>query len=237
MTLFRLHKEIIDFYEWVRPQPYEEEVRADVLRRLSLSFNQIEMGGQLKAFGSYAAGLYLPSSDMDLVFLQRSFRPDFPLPATRSTMNRFAKRLHEKNLAKPGSVLLIHWAKVPIIKFVDAVSGLKVDLSFNNDSGLVANETFNKWKSQYPSLPIIVSIIKQFLMLRGLNDVATGGLGGFSIICLVTSLLQHMPGERSPINLGQVLVEFFNLYGNLIDKGTVAIRLDPPSYVDKVCCF
>ena len=130
---------------------------------------------------------------------------------------------------------LIPWAKVPIIKFIDDVSGLNVDLSFNNDTGVVANETVQKWQSQYPAMPIIVSIIKQFLKVRGLNDVALGGLGGFSIICLVTSHIQHLPGAAAPSNVGDILLQFFNLYGNLFDRNTIAIRLDPPGYIDKVC--
>jgi non-canonical poly(A) RNA polymerase PAPD5/7 len=119
------------------------------------------------------------------------------------------------------------------VKFVDEVSGIPVDLSFNNDTGVAANETVQKWKEHHPAMPILASVIKQFLMIRGLNDVATGGLGGFSIICLVTSLLQHLPGTM-PFNLGQALVEFFNLYGNLLDRNAVAIRMDPPGYIDKV---
>ena len=177
---------------------------------------------------------------MDLVFLQHSFRPGtthasgLPPPPSRSLLNKFAKRLRDKGLARAGTVQLIPFAKVPIIKFLEEVSGLRVDLSFNNDTGVTANDTFQKWKSQHPAMPILVSVIKQFLMIRGLNDVAIGGLGGFSVICLVTSLMQHMPGASPPSNLGQLLVEFFNLYGNLIDKETVAVRLDPPGYIDKV---
>lgn len=132
--------------------------------------------------------------------------------------------------------MILH-AKVPIIKFVERLTGLKIDLSFNNDSGIVANETFEKWKAAYPAMPVIVSVVKHFLMIRGLNDVAVGGLGGFSIICLVTSLVQHLPMATSPTNLGQLLVEFFNLYGNLLDREAVAIRLDPPGYIDKVRTF
>jgi non-canonical poly(A) RNA polymerase PAPD5/7 len=115
------------------------------------------------------------------------------------------------------------------------VSGIRVDLSFNNDTGVAANDTLQKWKEQHPAMPILASVIKQFLMIRGLNDVATGGLGGFSIICLAVSLLQHLPASsNSPVNLGQTLVEFFNLYGNLLDRNVVAIRMDPPGYIDKV---
>ena len=230
---------MIDFYEWVKPQEYEREVRADVLQRLSFAFNRIEPG-ELKAFGSYAAGLYLPVGDMDLVYFTRSFRPGnvgkngIAFKPPKRLLDRFASLLRNQNIARPGSVVVIPFAKVPIVKFIEARSGLRVDLSFDNDSGVIANETFQTWKVEYPAMPVIVSVIKQFLMIRGLNDVATGGLGGFSIICLVTSLLQHMPGADATTNLGQLLVEFFNLYGNLLDRQHVAIRMDPPGYLDKV---
>lgn len=238
----RLHKEIIDFYEWVRPQEYEAEVRADALQRLNLEFNRFEPG-RLVAFGSYAAGLYLPTGDMDLVFLQNKFKPGsygpngLPPPPPKRMLYKFADIIRDNRLAQPGSLNMILHAKVPIIKFVERLTGLKIDLSFNNDSGIVANETFEKWKAAYPAMPVIVSVVKHFLMIRGLNDVAVGGLGGFSIICLVTSLVQHLPMATSPTNLGQVLVEFFNLYGNLLDREAVAIRLDPPGYIDKVRTF
>lgn len=82
-------------------------------------------------------------------------------------------------------------------------------------------------------MPVIVAVIKQYLMIRGLNDVSVGGIGGFTVICLVTSILQHFPSTKV-LNLGEVLVEFFNVYGNLFDRDTVAIRMDPPAYLDKV---
>ena len=234
-----LHKEIIDFYEWVRPRDFEHAVRADVITRLQKAFERLEPGGRLQPFGSFAAGLYLPTGDMDLVFLRSSFRgtrisvggklakPKFEI------VSAFTRFIRNQGLAQ-GMVKPIHGAKVPIIKFVERVSGLKVDLSFDNDTGVTANETFHKWKVQYPTMPILVSTIKHFLMMRGLNDVAFGGLGGFSIICLVTSLLQHFPSTSQPPNLGLMLLEFFNLYGNLFNRHDVAIRLDPPCYISKV---
>jgi non-canonical poly(A) RNA polymerase PAPD5/7 len=240
LILNSLHKEVIDFYNWVKPQEYEREVRADVVKRLHLAFNRIEPG-ELKSFGSYAAGLYLPIGDMDLVYFTRKHRPGMkvrgglpPKPA-RVLLNRFASFLREQGIAQRGTVFVIGGAKVPIIKFVDDRSGLKVDLCFDNDSGVTANDTFLEWKAAHPVMPIIVSVIKQFLMIRGLNDVATGGLGGFSIICLVTSLLQHMPRTGSTPNVGEILLEFFNLYGNIFDREKVCIRLEPPAYIDKVC--
>jgi non-canonical poly(A) RNA polymerase PAPD5/7 len=235
-----LHKEIIDFYEWVQPRDYEVAVRGNLLGRLEQALLRLHPGGKLEAFGSYAAGLYLPVGDMDLVYLDRKFNPNatsggLPPKPTRRLFESTAKFIREQRIARPGSVNAIWFAKVPIIKFIENVSGLKVDLSFNNSTGVIANQTFQRWREVYPAMPIITSIIKQFLMIRGLNDVASGGLGGFSVICLVTSLLQHMPHTSQPSNLGQTLVEFFNLYGKLFNRQQVAIRLDPPGYLDVVC--
>lgn len=142
--------------------------------------------------------------------------------------------LERERIAVPGSLQPIAKARVPIIKFVDALTGLKVDLSFNNDTGIVANDTFHQWKAQYPAMPILVSVIKQYLMIRGLNDVAFGGLGGFSIICLVTSLIQHHVRPGQIPNLGLLLLDFFYFYGTLFNKQDIAIRLEPPGFLRKV---
>jgi non-canonical poly(A) RNA polymerase PAPD5/7 len=191
------------------------------------------------AFGSSASGMYLPVADMDLVVLSGTF--------ARNRVKSFLERkgqiyaisafLKGLDIAVPGSIETIAHARVPILKFVDKLTGLRVDLSFDNDSGLLANETFQRWKAEYPAMPVIAAIIKQFLLLRGLNEVPSGGLGGFSIICLVVSLLQHIPQGEGPYgpNLGSILMDFFDFYGNKFDYTSVGIRMEPPGFFNKVC--
>lgn len=206
------------------------------MSRLQSAFQSRYHGVQLRAFGSFASGLYLPTADMDLVLLSSTFmRTGVKVFGERKgQLYAFAAFLKNLNIAVPGSIETIATARVPILKFVDKLTGLRVDLSFDNDSGLAANHTFQVWKSEFPAMPVIVSIIKQFLLLRGLNEVPTGGLGGFSIICLVTSLLQHLPHGHTEPNLGSILMDFFDFYGNKFDYGSVGIRMDPPGYFNKV---
>lgn len=230
-NIARLHQEILDFYAWVRPQDFEQEIRLDLISRLQKTFSRLEPGCQLKPFGSFAAGLHLPTGDMDLVLM--TYGPTRSKSA-KSLLWYIHNVLDRQGIAVAGSLQPIAKAKVPIIKFVDAVTGLKVDLSFNNDTGIVANNTFYQWKAQYPAMPILVSVIKQFLMIRGLNDVAFGGLGGFSTICLVTSLLQHLVPSGNMPNLGNLLLNFFHYYGHVFNKQKLAIRLEPPGFVLKV---
>ena len=237
-----LHKEICDFYDFVKPQNFEQTVREELLDRLQAAVKSYLPQCNIHCFGSFAAGLYLPNADMDLVIISDQFRNSGQKVAcqTNSQMHKFGRYLTESGTAKLGSVEVITRAKVPIIKFVDRITTIKVDVSFENETGLIANETFSAWKRQYPAMPILVTLIKQFLMMRGLNEVMNGGLGGFSVTCLVTSMLQNMPrvqtGELIPErHLGEMLVEFLDLYGNRLDITRTGIMMNPPGYYNKVC--
>ena len=238
---FRLHKEICDFYDFVRPQKYEQRVREDLLERLQHIVRK-EMNCEIHCFGSFAAGLYLPNADMDLVVISDQFNKTGKKFAcqSNSSLHRFAGYLRKTSIAKPDSIIVIAHAKVPLVKFVDRMTSIKVDISFENKTGLVANATFRAWKDQFPAMPFLVTVIKQFLMMRGLNEVVDGGLGGFSVTCLVTSLLQNMPrvqtGELVPEHhLGEMLIEFLDFYGNQLDISRTGIMMNPPGYFTKVC--
>ncbi|KAJ5247346.1 hypothetical protein N7468_002329 [Penicillium chermesinum] len=205
----RLHSEIIAFYSWVKPHDFEQIVRADLVRRLDEGFRKRYRGSQFQDVGRRGFG------------------------ERKGQIYAFAAYVRDLDIAVPGSIETIAHARVPILKFVDKLTGLRVDLSFDNDSGLLANRTFNEWKRQFPEMPIIVSVIKQFLLLRGLNEVPTGGLGGFSITCLVTSMLQHMPRSQHQ-NLGDILRRFFTFYGNDFNWRDMGIRMNPPGYFNKL---
>lgn len=235
----RLHKEICDFYQFVRPQKYEQIVREELLGRIKTIVKD-KLNCEVHCFGSFAAGLYLPNADMDLVVISEEFRTSGQKKAcqTNSAMYRFSLYLKQR-IAEKDTVEVIQRAKVPLIKFVDRLTAIKVDMSFENHTGLIANRTFSDWKNQFPAMPILVTLIKQFLMMRGLNEVVNGGLGGFSVTCLVTSLLQNMPrvqsGELVPeYHLGEMLIEFLDFYGNQFDCSRAGIKLNPPGYFAKV---
>lgn len=198
-------------------------------------------GCNIHCFGSFAAGLYLPNADMDVVVMSSAFRATGRRTACQSAnqMIKFGSFLEKCGLAERDSIEIIAHAKVPLVKFIDRLTSIRVDISFENQTGLIANQTFYAWKRQYPAMPVLVTLIKQLLMIRGLNEVVNGGLGGFSVTCLVTSLLQNMPRVQTADikpeeNLGEMFLEFLDLYGNQFDLARTAIMMNPPGYVDKV---
>ena len=237
---FRLHKEICDFYDFVKPHYFEETMRLDLLGRIRKTIKAIHPDCEVHAFGSFAAGLYLPDADLDLVIISRDFVSTGKSNISSSkTLFKLSAHLISDGLAARDSVEVITKAKVPLIKFKDLKTSIRVDLSFENLTGPKAVLTFRNWKASYPAMPVIITVIKQFLMMRNLNEVVSGGLGGFSVTCLVTALLQNMPrvqsGELVPEqHLGEVLLEFLDLYGNQFDLYATAIDFNPPQFIDKV---
>jgi non-canonical poly(A) RNA polymerase PAPD5/7 len=236
----RLHKEIVDFYYHVKPRDFEDRVRGDLIERLNRTFQRRWKDSSIHAFGSYVAGLYLPTADMDLVMVSKSFIDGYPgIYDRKKHFFLVGDMVEREGIAVPGTVQVIHKARVPLVKFVDRRTGLQVDISFENDSGLIANSTFKEWKERYPAMPILVTLVKQFLAMRGLNEPANGGIGGLSVTCLVVSLLQLMPQVQSgnmvpEHHLGEILMEFLDLYGRQFNVSTTAISLRPPGYVPKV---
>ncbi|TKA73360.1 hypothetical protein B0A49_04924, partial [Cryomyces minteri] len=164
------------------------------------------------------------------------------LGVNKKWLYSFAENLRRSDIALRNSVTVVPSAKVPIVKFVDQVTGLKVDMSFENLTGITANQTFQAWKAQYPSMPVIVTLIKQFLLMRNLNEVFTGGLGGFSVTCLVVSMMQHMPWVQAALghnnlplqqHAGDILMNFFDLYGTKFNTTTTSIQMQPPALLSK----
>lgn len=240
-----LHKEIIDFYDYVRPCDFEQRIRDQLVENLQKAMRRDGRNfasASVHPFGSFMSGLYLPTADMDLVICSASYIRGGPATylSAKSWLYKFSKFLTSQCVADQSSIEIIAHARVPLVKFVDKLTGLKVDISFENLGGVNAVDTFLRWKQQYPAMPILVTVIKHFLLMRGLNEPVNGGIGGFSVICLVVSMLQLMPQVQSrnlvpEHHLGEMLLEFLDLYGRDFRYETNAISLTRPvGYVRKV---
>ena len=95
-----------------------------------------------------------------------------------------------------------------------------MDISVNMTNGLRAIATIERLFSDVgtQAARALVVTVKAFLHQRGLNEVFSGGLGSYAVVCLVVSFLQLHPGIQGgqldpSANLGTLLVEFFELYG------------------------
>lgn len=65
-----LHNEIVAFVQLMEPLPSEIEQREKLVERVQTSVHKVfEKGTRLEVFGSQATGLFLPTSDIDLVII------------------------------------------------------------------------------------------------------------------------------------------------------------------------
>nr|OQO25986.1 hypothetical protein B0A51_07703 [Rachicladosporium sp. CCFEE 5018] len=240
-TGLRLHKEICDFYEFVKPRDFEQDARTDLVLRIQKhlrAYGPNTRDAEVRCFGSFAAGLHLPTADMDLVAMSPTFIRSGQRDLARS--NTALRKIGEymRNIAQNSEVACVIGAKVPLVKFVDRITGVKVDLSFENNSGSNAVVTFSDWKERYPAMPVLVSVVKQMMLMREMNEVFSGGIGGFTTICLVTNLLQTMPEIQAGAmdatqNYGEVLMKFLDYYGNRFDINSVGLLMEPPYHFRK----
>ncbi|XP_078395207.1 terminal nucleotidyltransferase 4A isoform X3 [Cetorhinus maximus] len=213
MGVTGLHEEIMDFYNFVSPRPEEETMRKEVVKRIESVIKELWPAADVQIFGSFSTGLYLPTSDIDLVVFGKWKNPPLQL---------LEQALRRRNIAEPHSI------KVPIIKLTDQETEVKVDISFNVETGVKAAQFIKDFVKGYPVLPYLILVLKQFLLQRDLNEVFTGGISSYSLILMAISFLQLHPridARRPSVNLGVLLVEFFELYGRHFNYLKTGIRI------------
>ncbi|KAK6294367.1 hypothetical protein J4Q44_G00351970 [Coregonus suidteri] len=224
----QLHEEINDFYKYMSPRAEEERMRMEVVDRIERVIKDLWPTADVQVFGSFSTGLYLPTSDIDLVVFGNW--ENLPLWTLEEA-------LRKKNVTDENSIKVLDKATVPIIKLTDFRTEVKVDISFNVKNGVKAALLIKDYKKKYPVLPKLVLVLKQFLLQRDLNEVFTGGIGSYSLFLMAVSFLQlhYREDACSPnANVGVLLIEFFELYGRHFNYLKTGIRIkDGGSYVAK----
>ncbi|KAL6100179.1 tent4a [Pungitius sinensis] len=214
-----LHEEVMDLYNFMSPRPEEAAMRKEVVNRIETIIKELWPTADVQIFGSFSTGLYLPTSDIDLVVFGKWERPP---------LQELEQALRKHNVAEPFSIKVLDKATVPIIKLTDQETEVKVDISFNVETGVKAASFIKDYVKMFPVLPYLIFVLKQFLLQRDLNEVFTGGISSYSLILMVISFLQLHPriDARNPSeNLGVLLIEFFELYGRHFNYLKTGIRI------------
>lgn len=217
--LVGLHEEMLDFYNFMKPCAAEHAMRQEVISRVQEVVKRLWPTAEVEVYGSFKTGLYLPTSDIDIVVFGKW--ETVPLWTLE-------KALTANKIAEVSSIKVLDKASVPIIKLTDQKTKVKVDISFNIAAGLKAAEFVKDQMEIFPCLPHLVLVLKQFLVQRDLNEVFAGGISSYSLVLMTISFLQQHPqknGRTLQNNLGVLLIEFFELYGKRFNYSNVGIRV------------
>ena len=186
----------------------------------------------------YRMGVYMESYGTDKILTCSS---DIDLVVDSESM-AYSNKVHVlyaladtlKRARITSKVTVIAKAKVPIIKFVSIHGRLNVDISVNQGNGVTAGNVINGFLRNMRgcgfALRSLVMVVKAFLNQRGMNEVYTGGLGSYSIVCLAVSFLQMHPKIRrgeinAEQNLGVLVIEFFEFFGCHFNYEEVGISI------------
>lgn len=106
-----LHLEIFDFYHWMIATPEEYIMRYDVVKRVESVIKHEFPGVRVEVFGSFQTGLYLPTSDIDMVVFG-----EFSPGEGAKAYYQLQKALVDTGVAEALSIKVIDRAAVPIVK-------------------------------------------------------------------------------------------------------------------------
>ncbi|XP_015936717.1 uncharacterized protein LOC107462614 [Arachis duranensis] len=215
--MLQLHKEIVDFCEFLSPTSEEKAARDTAIESVFDVIKHIWPHCQVEVFGSYRTGLYLPTSDIDVVILKSG------LPNPQLGLNALSRALSQRSMAK--KIQVIGKARVPIIKFVEKKSGLAFDVSFDLDNGPKAAEYIQEAVARWPPLRPLCLILKVFLQQRELNEVYSGGIGSYALLAMLMAMLRNLRETQASAehNLGVLLVHFFDFYGRKLNTTDVGV--------------
>jgi len=203
-------------------------MRNQVVNRIRSVIQGLWPQAKVEVFGSFETDLYLPTSDIDLMVFGKW--PNLPLWTLED-------ELVKCGIAEKSTIKVLDKASVPIIKVIDKETDVKVDIGFNQISGVRSVKLIKEFLARYPNLKYLVLVLKQFLLQRDLNEVYTGGISSYCLLYLIISFLQMHPrydAHNPKANLAVLLIEFFELYGCNFNFHKVGIRIvDGGSYIPK----
>lgn len=221
--LLLLHHEISNFCHFLLPTSEEQASRTAAVARVSEVIKSIWPSCQVKVFGSFETGLYLPSSDIDVVILNS----DVQVP--QNGLQALAKALSQRSVGHKMQV--IGKARVPIVKFIEKESNVAFDVSFDVQNGPEAAKFIKDAITKIPPLKPLCLILKIFLQQRELNEVYSGGIGSYALLVMLMTHLQMHWSRQSSVgkstflesNLGILLIDFFDLYGRKLNANDVGV--------------
>jgi DNA polymerase sigma len=193
-TLESFDRELQLFIRYIQPTLKSIKQRNSLFNSYKDRIKHI--GHTALLFGSSKNLLFLPSSDLDIVI---------PSNASKSNHKKILLKL-KKNFEVKHKVEFID-CSVPLLKFVDPKTGIKIDVSCNEGVAVDAVGVAKHMGEQLKGFGGLVLVLKQFLVNRGLDSNQSFGIGGYGLVLWVGSFLRIHDSiygqidEQGPITL------------------------------------
>ena len=185
---------------------------------------------ELQIYGSFATGLCLPWSDIDILLdikpKDKMHDGDY-LYMIEEHLNKYPDIVRSKKYIKGASY--------PVLKIecTQKYHNKRMDITIKEvrHTGINCVSLVRDYINEYEKiLRPLVFVLKQLVFMAGLNDPFTGGINSYGLILMVVAFLQvelkrnNNTKEQISNNLGTFFLSFLNNYGNVIDYNQIEIR-------------
>ena len=171
----------------VTPSDVEQKQRRGIVNHLTRTLERHVRGSKLYPFGSAETGLVLRRGDVDLCLVVKDLRKP------KGVLRHLANVLESEDYR---DIQTIGRAKVPIVKFTDASTGIPIDLSLNNALALRNTELIAAYVDVDPRVKTVALAVKHWALQRGLANAFQGTLSSYAWTVLV---LRHLQSVDAPI--------------------------------------
>ncbi|KDO34806.1 hypothetical protein SPRG_00867 [Saprolegnia parasitica CBS 223.65] len=183
-----LHKEIVEYARYTKAIVAEMAIHIEkTIEMVRNCVRKLWPDASVDTYGSYSTGIWLPTSDIDLVILGVGDPADSPVVH----LKRLAAQLRSEKWVE--SIVMVDTAKIPLLKLVSLDSSVPIDITFessNTHSGLLARDLVKSLVDELPELYPLAIVFKQLLRERGLNDCYSGGVSSYSIVLMIVHFSQ-----------------------------------------------
>jgi non-canonical poly(A) RNA polymerase PAPD5/7 len=212
--MLKLHFEIVDFYNYIKPHKSEYDIRKKSFEILKQILLKKFPDFRVKSFGSFPNEIFLADSDVDIVVISKQ----------KIDQKKTLEKIYECIIGKSELFDYIRKidAKVPIIKLQLKETKIFLDISVDRKNGYDAKRVIKRSMNDFHALKPLLYVLKYFIRQKKLNETFTGGVSSFLLFNLVLAFLQYKNKiaysninnyNSNQLNLGQLLVDFFQFYG------------------------
>jgi len=210
VSMSRLHDEIIQFASAnLRESTSCRDDINTITASLKAVVNKRWPTATVELYGSRSTGLYLSTSDMDVVLMG--------VPCTPKDVGEALTRLRDDLVSQPWvtSHTLVLGARIPVLK-LQSLGGVPVDITISaspQHTGLQARDLLLSYLADSPQLAPLVVVFKTFLRDIGLNDPYTGGLSSYCLVVLLYNFWREsLQFGFSTTDCGYLLYGFLSMF-------------------------
>lgn len=177
----RLSAEIWEYYELHAQKEPDYRTKEELRRRLEEGIREVYRRSDLVLVGSSLNGFGCRGSDADFCLLVSLHEVD-----QRHDARYMLDEIHrymKSNFSYIWKSCVIY-AKVPIMRFTDRITGIECDININNITGIRNTHLLQAYSKVDRRVVPLVLWIKHWAKSNGINDASQGTLSSYSIVLL-----------------------------------------------------